>query len=128
MRVVLKGIDSAVKRLADGSTRTYHYAWRGGPRLEGDPGTPEFVASYNAAVAGRPTRRNCKTLKGIVDSYLDSQDFATKRDRTREDYRKIALRTVAEFGDMPLAALADKRVRGEFLGWREARQGFAATG
>jgi hypothetical protein len=119
MRVVLKGIDSAVKRLADGSTRTYHYAWRGGPRLEGDPGTPEFVASYNAAVAGRPTRRNCKTLKGIVDSYLDSQDFATKRDRTREDYRKIALRTVAEFGDMPLAALADKRVRGEFLGWRD---------
>jgi hypothetical protein len=28
MRVVLTGIDSAVKRLADGSTRTYYYAWR----------------------------------------------------------------------------------------------------
>jgi hypothetical protein len=73
MRVVLKGIDSAVKRLADGSTRTYYYAWRGGPRLEGAPGTPDFVASYNAAVAGRPTRRNGKTLEGIVDSYLDSR-------------------------------------------------------
>jgi integrase len=119
MRVVLKGIDSAVKRLADGSTRTYHYAWRGGPRLEGEPGTPEFVASYNAAVAGRPARRDGKTLEGIVDSYLDSQGFATKRDRTREDYRKIARRIVAEFGDMPLAAFADKRVRGEFLEWRD---------
>jgi len=42
MRVVLKGIDSAVKRLADGSIRTYHYAWRGGPRLEGMPGPPQF--------------------------------------------------------------------------------------
>jgi hypothetical protein len=83
MRVVLKGIDSAVKRLADGSTRTYYYAWRGGPRLEGAPGTPDFVASYNAAVAGRPTRRNGKTLEGIGDSYLDSQDFATKRDALR---------------------------------------------
>ena len=83
MRVVLKGIDTAVKRLADGSTRTYHYAWRGGPRLEGPPGSPEFVASYNAAVAGRPTRRNGKTLEGIGDSYLDSQDFATKRDALR---------------------------------------------
>ena len=119
MRVVLKGIDSAVKRLADGSTRTYHYAWRGGPRLEGEPGTPEFVASYNVAVAGRPSRRNGKTLEGMVDSYLDSQDFATKRDRTREDYRKIARRIVEEFGDMPIVALSDKRVRGEFLEWRD---------
>ena len=59
MRVVLKGIDSAVKRLADGSTRTYYYAWRGGPRLEGEPGSPEFVASYHAAIAVRPNRRNC---------------------------------------------------------------------
>jgi hypothetical protein len=129
MRVVLKGIDSAVKRLADGSTRTYYYAWRGGPRLEGAPGTPDFVASHNAAVAGRPTRRNGKTLEGIVDSYLDSQDFATKRDRTREEDRKIARRIVAEFGDMPLAALPTSESGASFwngatssprlsLGWR----------
>jgi integrase len=119
MRVLLRGIDTAVKRLADGSTRTYHYAWRGGPRLEGKPGTPEFVASYNAAVAERPARRNGKTVEALVDAYLDSQDFATKRDRTREDYRKIARRIVTEFGDMPLSLLADKRVRGEFLQWRD---------
>ena len=115
MRVVLKGVDSAVKRLANGSTRTYYYAWRGGPRLMGEPGTPEFVASYNAAIADRPGRRNGKTVEGIVDAYLDSQDFATKRDRTQADYRKIARRIVADFGDMPLSLLADKRVRGEFL-------------
>ena len=119
MRVLLKGIDSAVKRLADGSTRTYFYAWRGGPRLIGEPGTPDFVASYNAAVANRPTRRSGKTIEGIVDSYFDSQDFATKRDRTRADYRKIARRIVTEFGDMPIAALANKGARGEFLSWRD---------
>lgn len=119
MRVVLRGIDSAVKRLADGSIRTYYYAWRGGPRLVGEPGTTEFVASYNAAIAERPGRRNGKTLDGIVDAYLDSQDFATKRDRTRDDYRKISRRIVAEFGDMPIAALANKGARGEFLQWRD---------
>ena len=119
MRVVLKGIDSAVKRLADGSTRTYYYAWRRGPRLEGEPGTPEFVASYNAAIASRPSRRSGKTLESIVDAYLDSQDFATKRDRTQADYRKLAKMIVAEFGDMPLKLLADKRTRGEFLHWRD---------
>ena len=118
-RVVLKGVDSAVKRLADGSSRTYHYAWRGGPRLMGAPGSAEFVASYNAAVADRPTRRSGKTIEGIVDAYLDSQDFATKRDRTRSDYQKVARRIVVEFGDMPIAALADKGARGEFLSWRD---------
>jgi hypothetical protein len=57
-RVSFKGIDTAVKRLADASTRTYHYAWHGGPRLEGVPGSAEFVASYNEAIAKLPNRRN----------------------------------------------------------------------
>jgi hypothetical protein len=29
-------------------------AWKGGPPLQGSPGSPEFVASYNAAVRGGP--------------------------------------------------------------------------
>src|ERR1700722_3905505 len=51
MRVRLKGINSKRKRLADGSYKTYWYAWRGGPAMRGQPGTPEFMASYNDAVA-----------------------------------------------------------------------------
>jgi hypothetical protein len=48
-----KGINYATKQLADGTLRTYWYAWKGGPRLRGEPGTPEFIASYNEAVASR---------------------------------------------------------------------------
>jgi hypothetical protein len=44
----LKGI---AKVTAKG--HTYWYAWRGGPRLRGQPGSPEFHASYNEAVAER---------------------------------------------------------------------------
>jgi hypothetical protein len=51
MRVRLKGLNKSVKRLADGRRVTYWYAWRGGPLLRGEPGTPEFVASYNEAIA-----------------------------------------------------------------------------
>jgi hypothetical protein len=51
MRVRLKGINSRRKKLADGTIRTYWYAWKGGPPLRGEPGTPEFIASYNEAVA-----------------------------------------------------------------------------
>jgi hypothetical protein len=40
--------------------RTYCYAWRGGPALDGDPGTPELMASYNEAVASRTAPDNGK--------------------------------------------------------------------
>jgi hypothetical protein len=52
MRIRLRGINSITKRLADGTRRTYWYAWKGGPPLRGEPGMPEFVASYNEAVGG----------------------------------------------------------------------------
>jgi hypothetical protein len=51
MRIRLKGINSKRKRLADGTLKIYFYAWKGGPPLRGKAGSPEFVASYNAAVA-----------------------------------------------------------------------------
>lgn len=75
MRVRLRGIDIARVRLADGSIKAYHYARRGGPRLEGEPGSAEFIASYNAAVASKPVRRKAE-LESIVDAYLDSAEPA----------------------------------------------------
>jgi hypothetical protein len=75
MRVVLKGIDSARKRLADGSFRLYYYAWRGGPRLDGEPGSAEFVASYNRAIATRPTKgTRSHTIEALVDAYLVARE------------------------------------------------------
>ena len=50
MRVRLKGINRVAKRLADGTVVTYYYAWKGGPPLRGEPGTPEFIASDNEAL------------------------------------------------------------------------------
>src|SRR6516165_4059982 len=38
MRVRLKGLNSITKRLADGTQRTYFYAWKGGPPLRGERG------------------------------------------------------------------------------------------
>jgi integrase len=44
MRVKLKGIASATATLSNGERANYFYAWRGGPRLVGEPGSPEFLA------------------------------------------------------------------------------------
>jgi hypothetical protein len=46
--VRLKGVTSVRS-----GGKVYHYAWRGGPRLKGEPGSPEYLASFNAAHAAR---------------------------------------------------------------------------
>ena len=51
MNIKVKGLHWTIFRLADGTKKKYWYAWRDGPRLTGEPGSPEFIASYNAAVA-----------------------------------------------------------------------------
>lgn len=118
MRVKLKGVNRVSKRLADGSTVTYFYAWKGGPRLEGKPGSPEFVASYNAAVATLKAKP-AGTLTTILDAYESSSDFRSLADRSQLDYKKHLRAIAAEFGDFPIAALHDRRTRGEFLAWRD---------
>jgi integrase len=118
MRLRLKGINRSVKRLADGTVKTFWYAWRGGPRLTGEPGTPEFVASYNAAVATRWAPLP-GTLRGALTAYQASSAFAQLRDRTRKDYAWHIDRIQKRFHNFPVAAFSDPRTRGVFLKWRD---------
>ena len=118
MRVKLKGINQISKRLADGTRVTYFYAWKGGTRLNGKPGSPEFIASYNEAVNARKLTP-AGTLRSILDAYESSADFLALAERTRADYKKHLRAVAVEFGDFPLAALSDRRSRGEFLAWRD---------
>jgi hypothetical protein len=62
VKVDLKGI---AKVKAKGNT--YWYAWRGGPRLNGQPGSPEFIASYNEAVGQRRTPDKSRFRFVVVD-------------------------------------------------------------
>src|SRR5215510_10944720 len=81
VKVDLKGI---AKVTAKG--KTYWYAWRGGPRLRGKPGTPEFIASYNEAIEERRAPDTSR-FRGIVTSYKASPH-----------YRKLAYSTKAQWG------------------------------
>jgi integrase len=118
MRIRLKGVNSITKRLADGTRRTYWYAWKGGPPLHGEPGTPEFIASYNAAVATKVTPAG-GVLLHLLQSYQVSDNFRSRRDRTRHDYVQQIKRIERDLGDFPLAALTDRRTRGVFMEWRD---------
>lgn len=118
MRVRIKGLHTVSAKLASGKRVTYYYAWRGGPRLQGEPGSPEFLGSYNAAIARRRIR-NEDLLIFVLDRFEESSEFTALAERTRKDYRRQLTVIEREFADFPIAALEDRRTRGEFLAWRE---------
>jgi len=119
MRARLRGINRFRTRLADGRTVTYYYAWKGGPRLAGEPGTPEFHASYVEAHSNKRPRTS-DTLSAILEAFQNSADFRDNlAQRTRADYTKKIQQIDKKFGDLPLAALTDRRTRGIFMEWRD---------
>jgi integrase len=118
MRIEAKGVHWTTATLADGTKKIYWYAWKNGPRLVGDYGSPEFIASFNAAAATKVAPPEGRLL-ALLQSYQKSQDFLGLRERTRADYVKHIAKIEQKFRDAPLKALSDPRTRGVFLDWRD---------
>ena len=83
MRINAKGLHWTTVALADGTKKTYWYAWRGGPRLYGEYASPEFIASYNTAVATKvvvPEGRLLfvNTLFGCVATLSETHSLPTE--------------------------------------------------
>src|SRR5262249_54980790 len=116
MRVRLRGIHRVKVKLASGATVDYHYAWRGGPRLVGEPGSSEFLATYIAAHASC-SEPDGNSFHSVIAGYKASQDFLGLKPRTNSDYLQHIARIETKFGDLPLAALDDARVTRDFLEW-----------
>lgn len=114
----MPGVHKVTKRLASGEVAVYHYAWRGGPRLPGDPGSAEFLAALAAAKAEAPAHHK-GTLQEVFTAYQGSPAFTDLSPTTQAGYKRRLPAIEAEFGDMPIKALEDKRVRGELLDWRD---------
>jgi integrase len=115
-----RGVHPVRKQLASGVTITYYYAWRGGPRIAGEPGSDEFYTSYGAHLAGR-TRPNPERFHSIVAGFRRSPEFLRLAPRTRADYTKHLTAIETKFGDLPLAALEDMRITKDFLDWRDTK-------
>ncbi len=123
VRVVLKGIHKVKKRLANGEIKVHFYAWRGGPAIHAKPGTPEFVYAYNEA-HNSIRQPQTGTLMTIIADYKASPEYTRLAQSTRRSYSLYIKLIEDAFGDLPLAALTDRRVRGDFKTWRDS---FAAT-
>ncbi len=120
MIVVLKGVHKVKRRLATGEVRTHFYAWRGGPKIEADPGTPAFLAEFQALTADRDRpKHHDGTLQFLITAYQKTPAFKDLSPVTQKGYKQRIRKIEAEFGDMPIKAVEDPRVRGEFLDWRD---------
>jgi hypothetical protein len=96
MRVRLKGLNRVKKRLADGRVEVYFYAWKGGPRVFGKPGSPEFIASYNEAVVQK-TPVLAGVLLSVLQAYQASEDFRGLANSTRRSYVPLIRRIERAF-------------------------------
>ena len=117
VRLHLKGINTARKRLADGSIKNYYYHRGTGKRITGNPGTPEFVASYAEAAQRGPT--DVGTFSSLITGFADSPEFQKLAEKTRKDYRRYLDNLRDEFGSLPIDALSDRRIRQDFFDWRD---------
>jgi integrase len=119
VRARLQGVNTVHKRLANGSVRTYHYHRATGASLPGKPGSPEFLTAYGDAEKTL-LDRHTGSLNGLIRDFTLSPEFGKLRESTQREYRRMLTKAEAKFGDMPIAALEDARVRQDFMKWRAA--------
>ena len=120
MKIAMKGLHRVSRRLADGSTRVHFYAWRGGPKIEAEPGTHDFLDEWKRLTKDRAkVTRHDGTFQQIINAYQATPAFADLADETRKGYVRRIKHIETKWGSMPIEALADPRVRGDFLDWRD---------
>jgi integrase len=113
VKVSLKGI---AKVTAKG--HIYYYAWRGGPRLRGKPGSPEFMASYHEAIEDRripdPDR-----FRSLVTLYKASPDYRKLAASTKDNWTPWLDRIGDYFGDLRIAQFdRPEKIRSLIRRWR----------
>lgn len=119
-----KGVAKVIRRGPDGEiVGVYFYAWKGGPRLSGTPGSRAFKASYEAAVKAQKGEHS-DTLGGLALRYQASPEFAGLAASTQKEWRRRITKIAADkreldIGGLPLAALNDPRVKADILAWRD---------
>jgi len=113
VKVDLKGIAKVGSK-----GRTYYYAWRGGPRLRGEPGTPEFLASYNEAIESRRTPDTGR-FKSLVTLYKASNDYKGLAESTRTNWAPWLDRITDYFGELRVAQFdRPEKIRPIIRRWR----------
>ncbi|MCJ2105642.1 tyrosine-type recombinase/integrase [Methylobacterium sp. E-041] len=119
MRIKLKGINKVRKTLADGTVAQHYYHRRTRTKLQGEPGSPQFLASYNEAER-KPTRPpEGDTLSGLIRQYCESQQWTKLADSTKEIGRLNLKAVEDKWGATPLQHVQNRKIRPLLLRWHD---------
>lgn len=122
VKVDLKGL---AKVTAKG--RVYWYAWRGGPRLPGHPGSPEFMTAYNNAIEDRRTPDTSR-FRAVVVDYKRSAAYADLAKSTKKQWARWLDQIAAHFGDLRIAQFdRPDKIRPVIRRWRNKWAGTPRT-
>ena len=116
----LKGVHRVRRKLADGSTRTHYYAWRGGPKLDPD----NLAASYERALRARDAAFNAyqgTTFAANVVKFRKTVKQGSPR--YARECRLLQDLLVEEFGDDDIRAFEDERMIDDILEFRDQFEG-----
>jgi hypothetical protein len=94
----------------------------GGPRIDAELGTPDFIRLYGEATAAK--KKNAKTFSSLIDYFKDQSEYTGLGAKSKRAYDQYLALIEAKFGAMPVAAIEDRRARGDFKAFRNT---FAST-
>ena len=119
-RIKLKYVHQFVDKRRGGAKARFYFRRRGYPQLPlpGLPGSPEFNAAYEQALAGStasPTvgakRVRVGSIGALALAWVNSPEFLTLKPATRRTYRLIIEKFTREHGDKPVALLKREHIR-----------------
>lgn len=119
MRVRLKGINTVRYAAADGTETVYYYHRASGRRLDGEPGTAEFQASFEEAGRAYRQDRSAGTVSWLIRQYCESQQWKKLAESTRA-IGTLNLKAVeSKWGTTPLKHVENPKSRAIFLRWHD---------
>jgi integrase len=119
VKIDLKGVAKVTSK-----GKVYWYAWRGGPRLRGEPGSAEFIASYQEAHENRRTPDTGR-FRSLVVLYKGSADYRRLAASTKRQWAPWLDRIAGYFGELRIAQFdRPEKIRPVIRKWRSK---YAAT-
>jgi integrase len=122
---------SVRKKLASGKVETYHYAYRGGPRILDKfngkplvPGTKAFKArltELSGAITAETLVSKGPTIHSLIIQFKgDKVWYGSLATKTKVDYDFMLSKIDDKFGELSLKGVDEIGARSQFLGWRNS--------
>jgi hypothetical protein len=118
VRVRLRGVNVVRRYRKDRSFAIYYYHRATGTQLQGQPGKPEFIASY-AAAEKQLQERAKGTIFDLMRRFEASPAFDLA-DTTKLEYRRKFRIIERRWGSAPIASFESKEFKRDALDWRDA--------